>query len=97
MSEVSRVYVPPSFSFLLGAASLIGVFVFFYFFASSWRPRPQNLRDAQLKIRVWADKSAGLYYCPNSTLYGRTQSGRYMSQGEALQTGYAAALNEPCK
>jgi hypothetical protein len=97
MSEVSRVHVPPSFSFLLGAALLIGLFVLYYFFASSWKPRPQNLADAQLKIRVWADKSAGLYYCPNSTLYGRTPSGQYMSQGQALQSGYGAALNEPCK
>jgi hypothetical protein len=84
-------------SLLLTAAFLIGVFVVSYFFANSWRAHPQRLTDAQLKIRVWADRSAGVYYCPNSTLYGHTQSGQYMSQGEALQTGYAAALNEPCR
>lgn len=84
-------------SLLLTAAFLIGIFVLSYFFANSWRPRPQHLADAQLKIRVWADKSAGVYYCPDSSLYGRTQSGQYMTQGEALQSGYSAALNEPCK
>jgi hypothetical protein len=84
-------------SLLLGIALLIGVSILYYFFMGSWQPRPQSLGDSQLKIRVWADKSAGIYYCPDSTLYGRTQSGQYVTQGEALQGGYSPSLNEPCR
>jgi hypothetical protein len=46
---------------------------------------------------VWTDKSTGFYYCSDNRLYGRIESGRYMSQGEALQDGYTPALRELCR
>jgi hypothetical protein len=97
MREVPRVHVPGSFLLLLGVSFLLVVMLFYYFFIQKTGRRPQNLGQAQLKLRVWAAKSTGLYYCPDSALYGHAAPGRYMSQGEALQEGYTPARNEPCR
>lgn len=51
-------------------------------------------------MTVWADKDAGVYYCPGSALYG-SGGGVYMKQGDALTRGYQPVLgsycNEPAK
>jgi len=47
-------------------------------------------------VRAWANKQTGLYYCPDSKLYGGTETGRYMSQEQALQAGYRPAAEEYC-
>lgn len=65
--------------------------------SSTPRNRPQKRGEASLNIKVWVNKPTGRYYCPDSRLYGHTESGAYMSQGEALQDGYTPALNEPCR
>ena len=56
----------------------------------------QSAKDS-LKVKVWVDKSTGLYYCADSTMYGHSGSGAYVAQGEAVQTGYSPALGEPCE
>ena len=48
-------------------------------------------------VKIWANTRTGLYYCPDSKLYGRLTPGVYMSQGEALQSGYHPAANEACR
>ena len=90
-------HVPGSFLLLLGATFLLGILLFYYLFIQKTDRRPQTLGKDQLKLRVWATKSTGVYYCSDSALYGHTASGRYMSQGEALQKGYTPAQNEPCR
>jgi hypothetical protein len=44
---------------------------------------------------VWVDKTAGVYYCANSIMFGKTQ-GAYMKQVEALDRGYQPALGTYC-
>jgi hypothetical protein len=84
-------------------AVLLAAFLIYYFFVSngSWMlpvpNRPKTLGKTQLNVRVWTDKSTGFYYCPDNRFYGRIKSGRYMSQGEALQDGYTPALHELCR
>jgi len=47
--------------------------------------------------KVWVNKQSGFYHCPGTTLYGKVQPGVYMSQGEALQSGYRPIGHEPCQ
>jgi len=44
---------------------------------------------------VWVDKTAGVYYCADSIMFGKTQ-GAYMKQVEALDRGYQPALGTYC-
>jgi hypothetical protein len=103
MSDATRVHVPGYLTFLVAVTLLCCVFVWFYFSGPkiSWSApifkRPHALEEAQLNRKVWTEKSTGVYYCPDSTLYGHTASGEYMNQGEALQKGYTPALHEPCR
>jgi hypothetical protein len=39
------------------------------------------------QTRVWVNTRLGLYYCPDSKLYGRIEPGLYMLQASALQHG----------
>ena len=43
---------------------------------------------------VWVNLDSGVYHYPNSRYYGKTKSGKYMSEAEAEQAGYRAAKNE---
>jgi hypothetical protein len=42
-------------------------------------------------IRVWVDTAYGYYYCPNTTWYGKTKQGVYMTQKEAQDKTYKPA------
>ena len=44
---------------------------------------------------VWVNKDAGVYYCSNSVLFGKTP-GNYMTQVSALDHGYQPALGTYC-
>lgn len=44
---------------------------------------------------VWVDKSAGVYYCANSIMFGKTV-GESMTQVGALDQGYQPALGTYC-
>ncbi len=48
-------------------------------------------------VKIWANKRTGIYYCPDSKLYGKLTPGVYMSQGEALRGGYHPAAKEACR
>ena len=48
-------------------------------------------------VRVWVSTRSGLYYCPESTLFGKVAPGLNMDQGEALQKGYRPAEAQPCR
>jgi hypothetical protein len=103
MRGVVRARLPEAFYFFVGVACLLSALAIYYFFVanSSWKlpqeNQPKVLERAQLNRKVWADKQTGFYYCAGTRLYGHTQSGQYISQGEALQAGYTAAMNEPCR
>lgn len=47
-------------------------------------------------VTVWANTSTGVYHCPNTQWYGKTKSGKYMTQKEAQANGYRPAHNSVC-
>ena len=52
---------------------------------------------AATMVKVWAYKKTGLYYCPDSKLYGKLKPGVYMTQEKALGLGYRPAGQDPCR
>lgn len=44
---------------------------------------------------VWADNGAGVYYCADSIMFGKSH-GEYMKQVDALDRGYQPALGTYC-
>jgi hypothetical protein len=52
---------------------------------------------AATNIKVWTYKKTGLYYCPDSKLYGKVKPGVYMTQEKALERGYRPAGQIPCR
>lgn len=45
---------------------------------------------------VWIDYSAGVYYCADSIMFGKSK-GEYLHQAEALDRGYQPALGTFCQ
>jgi hypothetical protein len=48
-------------------------------------------------VKVWVYKKTGLYFCPDSKLYGKVKPGVYMTQEKALGRGYRPAGQYPCR
>ena len=44
--------------------------------------------------QVWVNLDTGVYHYSNSRYYGKTKSGKYMSEADAMKAGYKAAKNE---
>ena len=65
------------------------------FLSGLLEPTPKATTEKP-SIKIWANKRSGLYYCPDSKLYGKLTPGVYMSQSEAIQGGYQPATNEAC-
>jgi len=68
-----------------------------------WEPVTRLFRSsgrrhqvARPDAKVWVNRASGFYYCPGTSLYGKVQPGAYMSQGEAVQTGFRPIGDEPC-
>lgn len=45
---------------------------------------------------VWVDYSAGVYYCADSMMFGKSK-GEYLQQNDALDRGYQPALGTFCQ
>lgn len=43
---------------------------------------------------VWVNLESGTYHYSSSRYYGKTKSGKYMSEADAMKAGYHAAKNE---
>jgi hypothetical protein len=52
---------------------------------------------AATMVKVWAYKNTGLYYCPDSKLYGKVKPGFYVTQEKALERGYRPAGQDRCR
>ena len=92
---------------LIGSFFLL-VSIFFLPFlptlVKEWRTKDRQLPAlntptvaAATIVKVWAYKKAGLYYCPDSKLYGKVKPGVYMTQEKALEGGYRPAGQDPCR
>lgn len=79
------------FAFFMAAiAPLDFTAIFHKFFPSAVQKVPH--KDAV----VWVDSTSGVYYCANSIMFAKTK-GEYMSQVNALGSGYQPALGTYCK
>jgi len=47
-------------------------------------------------VQVWTSKSSGYYYCTDTPYYKMVQPGAFMSQRDALQSGYQPKLGQFC-
>ena len=45
---------------------------------------------------VWAISSTKVYHCPGSRWYGKTEHGKYISECEAIRTGFRPAFGRGC-
>lgn len=48
-------------------------------------------------IRVWVNTKSHVYHCPGMRYYGKTERGKYMSEGEALSSGNRPAYGRRCR
>lgn len=44
--------------------------------------------------QVWVNLDSGVYHYPASRYYGKTKSGKYMSEADAMKAGYHASKDE---
>ncbi len=83
---------------ILLAISLVVLYPFMQKWLPAWlRSVPPTETTASRKVKVWTVKQTGLYYCPDSKLYGKAESGVLMTQEEALEGGYRPASGERCR
>jgi len=52
--------------------------------------------DGHARVQVWTSKTNGYYYCTDDSFYKSVQPGAFMSQGDALQSGYRSILGQFC-
>lgn len=52
--------------------------------------------DGHARVQVWTSKTNGYYYCADDSFYKSVQPGTFMSQGDALQSGYRSILGQFC-
>ena len=63
---------------------------------------PPRFTDASIQnsgnpnVRVWVNTNSGVYHCPNTRWYGKTKSGKYMTQKEAQAKSYRPAYGILC-
>lgn len=55
-----------------------------------------EIDEDQLRVQVWTSKTSGYYYCTDDGYYRNVQPGAFMSQGDALQSGYRSRLGQFC-
>ncbi len=55
-----------------------------------------EIDDDQIAVQVWTSKRSGYYYCADSPFYKTLQPGSFMTQGDALQSGYQPRREHFC-
>ena len=60
----------------------------------AWPPVPVFHRKRHVK--VWVNTASGIYHCPGTRWYGKTQHGKYMGECKARKAGYRPANYRPC-
>lgn len=77
------------------AAMLAIVFLVFAPFSRSIIGRTR--RQTTGTIHVWVNSRSGFYYCPGAEFYGRIKPGAYMTESDAIQSGYQPPLGQACR
>jgi hypothetical protein len=54
------------------------------------------LDEGHFDVQVWTSKTSGYYYCTDEPYYKSIRPGAYMSQRDALQSGYQPKLGQFC-
>ena len=62
-----------------------------------FQPAAPKAVSEKSSIKIWANRRSGLYYCPDSKMYGKLTPGTYMPQSEAIQNGYQPAEKQSCQ
>ena len=57
-------------------------------------PTDHEIADAKVKGMVWANTSSKAYHKEGSKFYGKTKSGKFMSEDDAKKAGYHEAKDE---
>lgn len=60
------------------------------------RDRRVPVQSSAANVIVWVNTNSGVYHCPNTRWYGKTKSGRFMTQREAQSKGYRPAYGAVC-
>ena len=86
------------------AVLLLLSFVIFVPSLNYWQPIARLRADVrktrvikEQDVRVWIATRSGFYYCSDSNGYGALKPGKYMPQGEAVQSGYQPFLQKVCR
>ena len=90
-----RVIVPPPSD---ASDGMIATFIDTLFSGSSrvgTRPAVA-LDEGHFDVQVWTSKTSGYYYCTDEPYYKSIRPGAYMSQRDALQSGYQPKLGQFC-
>jgi hypothetical protein len=63
------------------------------------KPRPVQEPAALINpnVEVWVNTTSDVYHCADSRLYGKTEKGKYMTQGQARTAGYRPARGKLCQ
>jgi hypothetical protein len=57
---------------------------------------PARTSHKKKHVKVWVNTQTGIYHCPRTRWYGKTNHGKYMDECEARKAGYRPAYYRPC-
>ena len=92
-----RVIVPPPSDASDDSTSMLANFMDTLLRSDRVEMRPTvALDEGHFGVQVWTSKPSGYYYCTDEPYYKSIRPGAYMSQRDALQSGYQPKLGQFC-
>ena len=85
------------FLLLLGGLYARQVWLARHAIEAAWRSKVAKPAAAENPAAsVWVNTNSGIYHCPGTRWYGKTEAGEYMTQKQAREKGYHPAANRAC-